>query len=348
MHYKFILPNDSFKSLRETFSFHRGMTYTVSHVFNDNGKLRVFVKDKFNKDIEISDYNFEPTAKTVTASEERKKRARLDFYWENNNTPMVLNKGVHFNDETSEFFDLESKAVFCSKGFEDVIGSIRRETRVLDPEDGRYRHFTVEGSKVYFKSKQEYYDYFKKIDMEKFVMRELFYFTQEPIDFLQFLIKVPHYDKAVLNEPDSLEQHEINFYVQCNKMDFKQFLTLVAQVIFDEDYLSDDNKKIVYNIIEAYELLPNSYGPTSVAKLIMGKEKKKNQFVEHLSGTCTTLKQPQAYTLADIVESFMYNNGIFVTKEEYSSGTEWRGHFEYIGSKMINTEELTKLKNELK
>ena len=95
-------------------------------------------------------------------------------------------------------------------------------------------------------------------------------------------------------------------------------------------------------------MLPKSYGPTSVSKLLLGKEKKQNSTVSHLSGTCTNLKQPQIYALADIVESFMYVNKIFVTKEDYSSGDEWRGAFEFIGSKMINQAELTKVKNELK
>lgn len=346
MRYNFILPNDTFKSEYETFNLHRGETYKVSHVFNDKGKFRVFIKDKNGKDIEYKESLFSHTAKTVSASEERQKRARLDFFWGNSDASFVINPSYHYNFETTEFFDLTNNAHFCGEGYENVIARIyRRKQQMVDE---RWRHTEVEGSKAVFKTKQEYYDYFKNIDVEKFTINGMHYGPQSAMDHLYFMVNIPHYDETLLNLPEDLTNISVDRYVHSNKLTLDEFLKVASNVIFDEDNLSDENKQIIYNVVEAYELLPKSHGPTSVSKLLLGKEKKTIASVEHLSGTCTKLKQPQAFTLCDIVESFMYVNDIFMTKETYSSGEEWRGDFEFIGSKMINIDELTKIKNKLK
>ncbi len=85
MYTRFIGVGDTFKAEKETYHFHRGMTYLVSHVYNDNGKFRIFFTDKFGNDVEYKAYYFEPTAKTVTLSDGRQKRAKLDFLWNNSN-----------------------------------------------------------------------------------------------------------------------------------------------------------------------------------------------------------------------------------------------------------------------
>lgn len=346
MRYQFILPEDTFKSVYETFNFHKDMTYKVSHVFNDNGKFRFFITDKYGKDIEYQEHLFEYTPKTVKASEERQKRARLDFFWVNNETSFVINPSYHYNFETTEFFALDNKCVFLGDGYENVIGRIYRRKQQLT-EQG-WRHTEVEGSRALFKTKQDFYDYFKNIDVDKFTINGVYYKVQSSIDHLHFMLNVPKYDESLLNLPDDSKVIVVDRYVHSNELSLEAFLKVAANVIFDEEELSDGNKQTIHNIVEAYELLPKSYGPTSVSKLILGKEKKTIASVNHISGTCTNLKQPQAFALCDIVESYMYVNKIFVTKETYSSGEEWRGNFEFIGSKMINIEELTKIKNKLK
>lgn len=346
LRYQFIQVGDTFKAEQETFHFHRGMTYTVSHVFNDNGKFRFFITDKYGNDVEYREYHFSPTAKTVTASEQRQMRSRLDFFWDNNEAPFVINKSWHYNFEETEFFDFENRAHFCGEGMEGVKARISRYKK-QKAETG-WRHFPIEGSKKLIYNKQDYYDYFKGLDMGKVMINAFYSDVQASVDHLQFMLSVPHFDESLLKIPAFLDMTDINHFIQLNKLDIHGFLKVVGEVIFDEYTLSADNKKIVYNVIEAYELLPNSFGPTGAAKLIMGKEKKKNKNVEHLSGTCTTLKQPQAFTLCDIVETFMYMNKIFVRTDDYSNGTEWRGDYEFIGSKMINQDDLIKIKNELK
>lgn len=345
MRHPFILPNDTFKSEHETIHFHRGMIYSVSHVFNDNGKFRIFIKDKNGLDIEFKEYNFIPTTKTMSASDERQKRARLDFYWNNPDSPFVLNVGYHFKAETSELFSLNNRAYFAGKGDEGIIAKISRH-KEIKTETG-YRRPVVEGSEASFKTKEQFYDYFKKIDLENFRINGLFNDPQTAIDHLQFMLNIPQYDESKLCIPSVVDQTPINWFIQRNRLNLLAFLNIVADVIFDEEDLSNENKQIVMNVMEAYELLPNSHGPTSVSKLIMGKEKKTISSVKHLSGTCTTLKQPQAFTLCDIIETFMYTNGIFVKTDEYSNGTEWRGAYEFIGSKMINTDEFDRIKNYL-
>ncbi len=345
MRYKFILPNDTFKSVYETFNFHKDATYVVSHVFNDKGKFRIFIKDKHGKDVEYEYYRFEATAKTNSASEERQKRARLDFFWENPDTSFVINPSYHYNFETTEFFEFDNRSHFGGKGYEDVIGRISRHKK--EKAEQGWRYIPVENSEGIFKSKQDFYDYFKKIDVEKFVINGLQYRPQTGIDHLHFMLNIPHFDESLLNLSE-VKEVSIDRYVHTNKLTLDEFLKISANVIFDEDELSNVNKKVVYNVIEAYELLPKSHGPTSVSKLILGKEKKTISSVEHISGTCTTLKQPQAFVLCDIIESFMYVNDIFIPKDEYGNGDGWRGAYEFIGSKMINLQELINIKDRLK
>lgn len=343
---KFIQVGDTFKAERETYHFHRGMTYSVSHVFNDNGTFRIFITDKFGNDIEYKSYYFKITPKTDKASEKRQYRSRLDFFWDNNESPFVFNKSWLNKLEDTEFFDLENKAHFCGKGMEGVKATISRYTKEIVGSGWKVHPITDSKKLIY--TKQDYYDYFESLDMEKVKLNGFYDSVQANIDHLYFMLTVPKFDEALLKQPDKLIMTEINYHIHSTKMSIDEFLGLVASVIFDEDYLTYDNRNIVYNVIEAFELLPKSYGPTSVAKLIMGNEKKKNQHVEHLSGTCKKLKQPQAFTLADMVESFMYKNGIFVRTDDYSSSDDWRGAYEYIGSKMIDIHELNKIKQQLK
>lgn len=347
MYSKFIQIGDTFKAEQETFSTHRGNNYEVSHVFNDKGRFRIFVTDKYGKDVEIvSDSDFTPTAKTVTASDNRKLRARLDFYWANHDAPFVINKSWHYNFDTTEFFDFENKAYFCGTGMEGVIARISRYKK--EHTETGWKIHPIEDTKKLIYNKQDFYDYFKDVDIRDFSLNAFHYDEQEAVDHLQYMLTIPHYDESLLNLPDTDRLVNVDRYVHSEKPELDAFLKICAEVIFDESELSTENKQIVYNVIEAYELLPKSFGPTGCAKLLMGKEKKQNKTVEHLSGTCTKLKQPQMFELCNIIESFMYVSKIFVRTDDYSNGDEWRGAYEFIGSKAINTAELTKIKNELK
>lgn len=342
----FIQVGDTFKSQNETKHFHKDMTYVITHVFNNKGKILIYIADKYGKDI-VFEYNrFHPTSKTVTSSEALMMRSRLDFFWENNLSPFVISKTYHYDFEKTEFIELNSKAYFGGAGNENVIAYVKRYIKSKAPDRG-WLHNTIEGSEVKFTSKQQYYDYFKEFSVDDFKMIGTHSQPQEYVDMMFYLLRCPQFDESILNQPEEVNNTEIDWVVHRTKPNLDEFLTLTATVIFDEEELSDDNKKVIYNIIEAFELLPKSHGPTSVAKVLMGKSKKKNSTVEHLFGTCLTLKQPQFFTLANMVDSFMYINKVFLNADDKET-EEWLGAYEYIGSKRINTKELVKIKEKLK
>ena len=337
MYSKFINIGDTFRAEQETFSTHRGINYLVSHVFNDNGHFRVFIADKNGKDIEIlGEYFFSPTAKTVSMSAERQMKAKLDFLWNNSNTKLVINH-PYYREEEKQYISF-NKSHMYSYEYSGPTADIYKSIKGVG---------LVEGSRANIRTIEELYKYFKGIDVERLTIDGVFYTNQADIDHIQYMLTIPKFDETVLNRP-SIEFISVDNYVHREKPNLDSFLKICSEVIFDEPDLSAENKQIVYNVIEAYELLPKSFGPTGCAKLLMGKEKKQNKTVEHLSGTCTKLKQPQMFELCNIIESFMYVSKIFVRTDDYSNGDEWRGAYEFIGSKAINTAELTKIKNELK
>lgn len=336
MYNRFIQVGDTFKAEQESIHFHRGMTYQVSHVFNDKGQFRIFISDKNGFDIEYKEYFFKPTAKTVSASDDRQKRAKLDFFWNNSNFKFVINS-LYYNADKKETISFNKYSTYSAQ-YKGPQADISR--RGIDG--------LIEGSKAVIRSAEDLYVYFKGIETERITIEGIFYTNQEDIDHVQYMLSIPHFDETLLKIPSILDMMEINQFVHNNPMRIEDFLSLVGSVIFDESELSNDNKKIILKVMEAFELLPKSYGPTAASKLLMGKEKKENKTVKHLSGTCTTLKQPQMFTLCDIVESYLYVNNIFVRKDEYSSGDEWRGAYEFIGSKMIELDELARVKNYLR
>lgn len=336
MYTRFINIGDTFKSEQETFSTHRGMNYVVSHVFNDNGKFRVFVTDKYGKDIEVlTDFEFTPTAKTVSTSNERQKKSKLDYLWNNSRSDFVINDSNYRADDKQiiNFNKYSTSSATYSGPEADIYRTLKGSM--------------VDGSRAIIRTPEDLYTYFKPFDMEKITINGIFYTNQADIDHIQYMLSIPHYDESLLNLSDTPRLVNLDRYVHSEKPELEAFLKICAEVIFDEPELSADNRQIIRNVIEAYELLPKSFGPTGCAKLMMGKEKKQNKTVEHLSGTCTKLKQPQMFELCNVIESFMYISKIFVRTDDYSSGDEWRGAYEFIGSKAINTAGLLALKNKL-
>lgn len=335
MYSKFIQIGDAFKSEEETFNTHKGMSYLVSHVFNDNGLFRVFITDKNGKDVEIkSEYSYSPTAKTVSASNSRQKKSKLDFLWNNPSTNLVYNKTYNKEDrETIEF----NKYHISSYHYTGVEAKIYRKNK-----DG-----FIEGSESKIRTITELYNYFKDFECEKITIKDVFYTNQQDIDHIQFLLTIPHFNQKLLNFSEKPDVRKVDDYIHSEKPDLETFITLCSEVIFDEPILSNENKKIIYNIVESYELLPKSYGPTGAARLMMGKEKKQNKTVAHLSGTCTKLKQPQMFELCNFIESFMYVSGILSKIDVYSMAEEWRYAYEYIGTKSIHTNKLLELKTRL-
>jgi hypothetical protein len=81
----YLLPGDMVKSTVETFNFHRDMNYKVSKCFKLNGKLIVYVENKWGEDSRYIPANFEYTSKTVTADEKRRRECMLINLWMHSN-----------------------------------------------------------------------------------------------------------------------------------------------------------------------------------------------------------------------------------------------------------------------
>jgi len=350
-HKRFVLPGDKFKSTRETKHFHRDSTYEVSACYSGADAIVIMIRDKNGYDVPIQsfDYDFEPTAATAKAMDLRQSRALLDFYWENPNTSFMLIPG-HFYDWTSNTqFDL-SRAHFI--GDDKCLAQIRPFKR--DPEVNRYEYDDANSKRIY--NKDEFYAYFEKLPRYDYDFK-IIGMHGEAMRSLAFLVfknaqNFPNYDFNLINVPpngiiDYEDLHRLPH--RDTDMTFDDLLKLAAETF---DTPVDQNvKDIVYDIMEAFELLPKSFGCTAVTKLLKSGGKAKNKTVEHLAAKYpNALKQGSMFELVNTVDSFLHAKDVFKTKEEYGSGKddEWRGAFEFIGNKYIDHALLLTYKNACK
>jgi hypothetical protein len=347
-HKKFILPGDKFKSTRETRHFHRDSIYEVSACYSGGEAIVIMIRDKNGYDVPLRyfDSDFEPTAATVKAMDLRQSRALLDFYWENPNAPFMLIPG-HFYDWTRNTqFDV-SRAHFISD--EKCLAQIRPFKR--DPEVNRYEYDDANSKRIY--NKDEFYAYFESLPRYDghFKMIGMHGGAMDALAFLMFknLHNFPVYDP---NFPSSntIEYDDMHRIPHRDKdMTFDDLLKLAAEA-FDTE-VDQNVKNVVHDIMEAFELLPRSFGCTAVTKLLRNGGKAKNQTVEHLAAKYPSiLKQGSMFELVNTVDSFLYSKDVFKTKEEYGSGKEdeWRGAFEFIGNKFIDKVQLKAFKNACK
>jgi hypothetical protein len=341
---------DTWKSTVETMHFHRDMNYKISKIFQSSEGLIIFMKDKYGWDIPKKLGSFEATTKTQSDMFKRMKKSRVNFMIESG-AELLLCNGHHYDWEKNCFFNLGLGVHYCS--YPDAIGCIE-EYKIEFPAEGNRKHFSQSKQMIY--KKEEFYNYFDNRlsdnDWEwRFHLPGVNSDVQYNIDLKQYIkdSQFPLYIKEVV-ELDELDlPHEFqNRTRNWTDKSFQDFENEMCLMIFDSGTgNSIDDTGVIQDVMIAYRDLPSSHSATSVSKLLLGKSKVSNKNVAHLEGKYAGLiKQPQMFELASEVEKFLYHKKIFATKEEYSSGEEWRGAFEFIGSKHINTEELEKILNQ--
>lgn len=341
----FTLPGDTFKSTREDMHFHRDMTYTVSKVAQTLNGIVIYLTDKYGYDALMDPNYFEATGKTGKAMFERQKRAKIQFMIDSG-SEFLLTKGHYYDWEKNSFYSLGHRTHYTSDP--KAIGCIRKY-KVEFREGENRRTYYDESVNKYIYSYEEFYQFFDKHLTEdewdwKFHLPGITRDQQTSIDHMKFveMNQIPIFNTV------KLEQNSLEFEKRTRNWRDKSYYEFEAemiQMIFDggtTNYIKHDG--VIKDIMILYRELPSSHSGTSVSKILTGKSKINNSKVNHLVGKyATLLKQPQMYELASEVESFLFHKRIFMTKEEYCSGTEFRGAFEYIGSKYINDTELNKL-----
>lgn len=341
----FTLPGDTFKSTREDMHFHRDMTYTVSKVLQNRLGILIYLTDKYGYDTLMEPYYFEATGKTGKAMFERQKRAKIQFMIDSG-SEFLLIKGHYYDWEKNSFYSLGHRTHYTSDA--KAIGRIRKY-KIEFPKDGGRKEFDDKDAAQYIYSLEEFYKYFDKHLTEdewewKFRLPGITSEQQTAIDHMKFV----EMNQLPMEHTVKLEQDVLEIEKRTRNWkdkSFDEFEAEMIQMIFDggtKNYIKHDG--VINDIMILYRELPSSHSGTSVSKILTGKSKINNSKVNHLVGKyATLLKQPQMYELASEVESFLFHKRIFMTKEEYCSGTEFRGAFEYIGSKYINDTELNKL-----
>lgn len=342
--YLFLKYGDTLKSTRETRHFHRDMTYTVSFCLNTKDGYKVYVSDKKGYDVPLSEMEYEYTAKTVTLLEKRQFEAFVNMFWETCSTFELFlgwDRSIPDKVERNSFIYKLTKSYFLSH--QDAIARLNK-TQVNASGEG-------ETEQVYFKTKEEFITYLEsEISKDRrdydFKPYQMDWDMCEKMQHLMFLQEHDSkYTQTILSLPETI--YSKSTWQDYKDFTFEQFKEYLAELIFDIDFpdeLSQEQLELINDIMILYRDLPASHSGTSVSKFLMGKSKIKNQKVEHLFGKYPTiLKSAQMFELATRIERFLQQKNIFNTKEEYASGDKWRGTFEFIGSKYINTEELNKL-----
>lgn len=343
----FVRAGDKFTSKSENYHFHRGHKYEVSKCFDVGGNIAIFMKDKHGFDVPYKVGEFETTAATQRAIDDRCFHARLRFFWETRNDMRLMLGGQHCAENTRWF--VLNKAHFIGEGLEDVIASVERWKRIPGKDDGvgderQTKHFEDKDQRKYIKKPEEFYKHFEGLRDSlgdwpyTFTLSGVNADTQIAIDFARFMAdeNLPRFTEASVNPPK-----EIKIYSQRTLLyesTFEQLMSGLSEIIFDKPAINDPGEiALVWDILTLFRELPSSHGPTSIASILTGKSKIKNSKADPYMGKyANRMKYDQVFELASMLEGFMFAKNVFMTKEEYSSGTEWRGSFEFIGSKYVN------------
>ncbi len=345
IHYLSVKPGDEFVSLSQNFYFHKGAKYKVSKCFDDHGKIVIFMTDKFGFDVPHAAGEFDMTAKTSVAVHDRMLRSRLNLYWESLNDHVLKLKGGPWSDpEYIRHYEL-SKAHFLDKP--DAIAAVRRWKRVTQP-DGTVKHYEDKEAFSYFMSINDFYAYFEDLLKDNndwqfnFGMPGVNSTSHTLLDFMTFMkhMNYPRYDRSLINPP----AEEIKLYKRYNvgHQLYDSFLRDMSEVIFDKKTIDQDwERNIIIDMLQLFNEMPKSFGSTAITKILLGKSKLNNaKAVPYMGRYAGKIKYDQAFELCHALSQYMFDSDVFITKEEYSSGTEWRGDFEFIGSKMVDVVKL--------
>jgi len=353
--YLFLKPGDVIFSRSENSSFHRDEKYTISQCFATKRGLEIYVQDKRGYDVPLKVCDYELSGKTYDAVVERKNEALIELIWQTQATPEIFLGWEDIPCSTGELVNSHNSR--CRKSVEFIItnrcifGSYPKAVAsiaaVTYSKLGR-----VVTNTSYFEDIAEAREYLtQQIPTD---MHHSLKIKDVPGDLHNKIVHMMFLELSSFPCESSIEYSEMKHYVDVpdryerqdfSDMSFLDFKKYIANLIFDKESTVGKPSAILNDVLILYRDLPSSHSATSVSKILLGKSKVKIQKLEPFFGKYTKddIRQPQLFELASRVESYLYRNKIFSTKEDYCSGTEFRGQFEYIGSKYIDNVKLNEM-----
>lgn len=340
----FYLPGDLVESEIENMHFHKGLKYEISHVFAVSNGCNYMVKDKYGFDVPYSVGRFKSTPKLEKITEERQLKSRLKFFWDNTEL-MVVSTTNRYDFKNIDFYELSTNAHYGNAPT--AIGLLKKYK--LDPtgSDG-WKYNYDQSVNIFIYKIEEFYDYFINLFKTSTLIRDwqysfhlphLAFNAQGNLDCMQFLIdnKFPVFDRSLVNLPEEIDTRSM---YDSGKIKFKDFLDYLASLTFDKKTFSlNIEKELVSDVLTLFRDLPGSHGSTSVSKILTGKSKMftdRKEFGKYKD----FIKFDQLFEFVSSIDLYMSANNVFTTKESYSSAAEWRGTFEFIGSKLVDTKKL--------
>lgn len=358
----YLLPGDTLTADKQSYHFTKEKTYTISKSFIHNGEVLHFIKDDYGIDVPMHKFGFQTTGKTHKLVEQRRIKARLDFFWKNRIEHFVDSQNIF--DRTKTF--ILSFAHFLNNP--DAIASIDIHSIIAPGTAGpdgtiidRPRYWPVRDAYTYFYKESDFYEYFEKyfnVSLTKSsdfdAMKRRLSLPGAYIDAMDAIDKssyirfcnLPYFtvDAIITHQKYLLEP-----LFRKTKLSWSEYLMEISKFVFRKPNIElDIEKQVLIDILDLFVILPGSYGSTAITKILNGTGKIKNKKVEEYKGKYKGIySYAQLFELADGINNYMHSNDIFNTKEDYCSGDEWRGQFEYIGNASVDVKKVIEFKETL-
>lgn len=337
----YLLPGDKVKSNIESLDFHKGLTYEIANVYQNGREVIVTVLSKKREEIIFNDYAFDVSH---TKLYKRAMKWRIQSLWDFNSCA-TFGFPHKFNLMDGDYFEIENKTIFGSDKTGKQIAHIQKHNRIIDfthKERTKYVNYTT--TKIF--KYEDFEKFFFNLDaIEKLrtglTLERVSFSDQEQIDLMTMLVhsQYPKFEK----ELRTVKTLHMNF----SKTTPEEFKIFIADLIFDTKYLNEIQKRLVNVIMNLFKILPKSHGPTSVAKILHGRTKLKNENITEYIGLYKDfIRYDQLFELCANIESFLTHTKIFTEyKVDKNDKSEWLGTYEYIGSKQIDVKKLNALMN---
>ena len=344
-----LAPGDVYVSEKQTLQFHKGMSYEIKNVYHTGGKLIATITDKWGKEVWFIPSLFKNTAKTHMNQCHRHLMALLNFWFDHNRT-FTYWKGWK---NPSQFYSANMGMVYSSRG-QNIEGSVGLEMKFRNDMNEPWKTVSTE-PRLSFLSKKACLDHY--FEMLKGSINEDFYAihldglnsdTQDPLNNQTYILmngintvpqdKMDELSKTLVDNGYNYKGKHYGQY----ELSYDEYISYLNELIFDNKIPDTECKKHVQEIINLYVAVPATWAATACANVLLGKGKVKNATSEPFWEKFVPLglKMPQVFEFVDHVSTYLYHTKVFKTKEDYSSGTEWRNQFEFIGSKYIDKTKL--------